>query len=117
MNASWENWAFQHSETCQQQIDAARKHAKFVLRDQNEEVLLINSLLRREIDELRRENEAYKQELMLHDQRSVGDSDLASLPENKPPAKRKALVTGKIAARAGSKRAKRRKGGDKKQAE
>jgi hypothetical protein len=52
MNKSWENWAFQHSEASQGKIDAAQKHARFALQHQNEEVLLINSLLRREIDEL-----------------------------------------------------------------
>src|ERR1700760_3915086 len=72
MNVSWENWAFQYSEACQRKIDAAQQHAKFVLRDQNEEVLLVNSLLRRELEELRNENEAYKQELMLRDQSSAG---------------------------------------------
>ena len=52
---------------------------------------------------------------MLRDQLSVEDSDLVSLPKNKSPAKRKALITEKMVARAELKRTKRRKTSDRKQ--
>jgi len=126
MNTSWENWAFHYSQGCQRKIEAAQKQAKFILQDQNEEVLAINSLLRRQIDELQRENEAYKQELMLRDQRSVvtrGDEDLEELPKDKPSVKRKVSVAeNKTAAstsvaKVGLKRAKGRKRGNGKQVE
>jgi hypothetical protein len=38
------------------------------LRDRNQEVLIVNSMLRSELAEVRRENEAYKQLLKLHEQ-------------------------------------------------
>jgi hypothetical protein len=78
MRASCEQRAVQDSQVLQEQVaNAQRDHS--ILRDQNQEVLMINSMLRSELAEMRRENEAYKQQLKLLEQEcQIGgvDSDV-----------------------------------------
>ena len=61
-------------------------------------------MLRRELDEVRIENEAYKQQLIRRDQDIVvigGDDDLAELPDNEMSAKKIALTDEKTTAKKG----------------
>jgi len=67
MRASCEQRAVQDSQVLQEQVaNAQRDH--FIMRDRNQEVLMINSILRSELAEVRRENEAYKEQLKLLEQ-------------------------------------------------
>jgi hypothetical protein len=114
IKASYENWAYQYWQGCQQQIRAAQQ-AQFDLQEQHEEVHVTNALLRRELSEARRENETYKEQLRQHDEAShaavVGDTTLAELPDKKGSTNQKptAHITG--VSQVGVKRGRGRKGG------
>lgn len=92
---------------------------QFVLQDQNQEVLAINTMLRSELDEIRKENEAYKQ-LKQHTM-TGGDDDLAESPKNKTPANKapadvKSTVTTAV-LKTGLRKTKRRQGRGKQEKE
>jgi hypothetical protein len=64
MRASCEQRAVRDAQVLQEQVaNAQRDH--FILQDRNQEVLIINSMLRSELAYVRRENEAYKEQLKL----------------------------------------------------
>ena len=109
-NAAYETWASQFSQFCKQQIDAAER-AQFVVQEQHQEVLAVNSTLRRELDEalkvneafkqqlgeVRKENETYKQQFIQHT--TVDGDDGRTELENKPPTKKgPADVTSTVAS-------------------
>jgi hypothetical protein len=64
---SCEQGVGQNSQALQEQADNAQRN-HFMLHERNQEVLMINSMLRSELADVRRENEAYKQQIKLHEQ-------------------------------------------------
>ncbi len=79
MRASCEQRAAQNLQALQNQVDNAQR-THFILQDRNQEVLIINSMLRSELAEVRRENEAFKQQLKVRKQEcqiSSGGSGLS----------------------------------------
>jgi len=77
VRASCEQRADQNSQALQEQADNAQR-THFILQERNQEVLMINSMLRSELAEVRRENEAYKQQLKLLEQEcQFGDDESA----------------------------------------
>ena len=67
VRAACEQRAAQELQALQKQLDDARR-THFHLQDRNQEVLMINAMLRTELAELRRQNRAYQQQLELHEQ-------------------------------------------------
>jgi hypothetical protein len=67
VGAACEQRAARNSQALQKQLDNAQR-THFHLQDRNQEVLMINAMLRTELAELRRQNKAYKQQLELHEQ-------------------------------------------------
>jgi len=82
LRTSCEQRADQNSQALQEQADNAQR-THFLLQERNQEVLMINSMLRSELAEVRRENEAYKQQLKLHEQECQigGDESARTLAE------------------------------------
>jgi hypothetical protein len=82
MRASCEQRADQNSQALREQADNAQR-THFILQERNQEVLMINSMLRSELAEVRRENEAYKQQLKLLEQECQfgGNESARSLAE------------------------------------
>ncbi|KAB2099687.1 hypothetical protein AG0111_0g12081 [Alternaria gaisen] len=67
MTASCEQRAAQNLQALQEQVDNAQQ-THFILQDRNQEVLMINSMLRSELAEVRKENEAFRQQLKVREQ-------------------------------------------------
>jgi hypothetical protein len=67
MRGSCEKRADRNSPASQEQANNAQR-THVILQERNQEVLMINSMLRSELAEVRKENEAYKQQLRLHEQ-------------------------------------------------
>ena len=67
VRAACEQRAAQNLQALQKQLDNAQR-SHFHLQDRNQEVLVVNAMLRTELAELRRQNKAYKQQLELHEQ-------------------------------------------------
>ncbi|KIV98391.1 uncharacterized protein PV09_09774 [Verruconis gallopava] len=67
VKASCDHKAAQNLQILQEQVDNAQR-TQFILQERNQEVLMIISMLRNELAEVRKLNEAYKQQLKMREQ-------------------------------------------------
>ena len=69
-----DSWAIHCSKAFEQKLHGAIKE-QFVLRKQYEEVLALNSILNRKLDECRKEKNVYMEQLRLHKERATMPKD------------------------------------------